>query len=616
MATLNLEAFGDYLSQGNVTPEGKPLKPKLNLSSLFNEFPGEVVSRVGEAFQHVKEAGKQRITNAAGTVQRTLAGEQTFQEGKLQLAGQAAGFAGDVIGEGLQTAGSLVFKGASTKEQEEEIRKAAKEKLGELAETPVGQSIVGLLKRYEDLKVEHPRAAANFDAVLGLADFASNFLGGKVALKGGQAVVRGIGEAVETTGKVAAGVGQAVSTQATRPIFEASKDIAESAFERLKRGGAKLKEGVEKRAEIAEAPEAEKALSRTGVSEDVVTRMKSATPETRSGLGKMVEKAKEAMTDIRSRARPIEVAGEALVSRVKHLAASLKATGKKLGEVKKTLKGQPVDTADLQQSILDDLEDMGLSYDNAGKLVSEVPIDDDVMEIAGDLFKFIGQNNTMDAINLDRLRQYLRKSYTKAGVPLQGRAQGLANKYRELLFNKLDELNPEYGKLARQYASQYGVVEDFTKLLGYKGDLESITEKALRAGEVAQRVLGNASARPQAAIDDLIEAAKQAGYKGNENIDDLIRFADELEGALGTTQTRGFTGQGQRAIEGAMSRAGMIGKALETVGELGRPGAKEKLDAIQQFLDEVGTKAKKTTGRPKAKGLLEDLKKPVSNETS
>ena len=65
----------------------------------------------------------------------------------------------------------------------------------------------------------------------------------------------------------------------------------------------------------------------------------------------------------------------------------------------------------------------------------------------------------------------------------------------------------EYTTLSTQYASIMKPLQEVVKTLGYKGDIDKLTTKELKAAEVALRVLGNAADRPQSMIDNVLEAA-------------------------------------------------------------------------------------------------------------
>jgi hypothetical protein len=512
--------------------------------------------------------GKRRNFGVLGKIAPVGYSQET---GKMSSLGQSAK---DIVGTGLELGSYFVGGGGA--------KNVAKLGFG------------GLVKKgaFEGLKTGATAGAAQMGGkeMQSPTSTAGSILG-KTLLGGTGGALFGtaIGAAVPAAGAAISPLlkfGSRATAEAPA-IAKAAPEVVARGAEWLRRGAQKIERGVQEKAATAVLPEAEKLASRSGVASEVIERIKTATPETRKGMRNMIASAKEAMTDIRSRSRPIEAAGQSLVDRASHLSKSLKETGKALGSLKTKLRGIPVDTADIQSAIASDLDEMGFRVGADGKLTSAVPVESDISGVMSDLYNFIGKNNTMDAGDVDRLRQYLFDPNTAAGVPLRGRAQGLASKYRELLLKKLSEIDPSYGELARQYATKRQTLEDFVKLIQYKGNIEDITGKSLRAGEVARRVLGNASDRPQTVIDALIEMAKNVGYEGLDDPYDLIRFADELEALLGTTQTGGLGGQVQRAAEGAMSRFGMVGKTLETVGQLGAPGGMDKLNAIEAFLDSL-----------------------------
>jgi hypothetical protein len=120
----------------------------------------------------------------------------------------------------------------------------------------------------------------------------------------------------------------------------------------------------------------------------------------------------------------------------------------------------------------------------------------------------------------------------------------------------LRELDDDYFQAARQYAEIATPVETFVRLLNYKGKLDDIVAKDLKAGEIAQRVLGNAADRPMQTINDILEVAGKYGYKSDDNIYNQIIFSDLIEKAFGITQPRSLAGGVARGVEAGIGTLG------------------------------------------------------------
>lgn len=582
---------------------------------------GNLISRV---FGEVQTAASKRFASVADTFRATAKGEITPVETGLQTVGTGIAALGDLFGAGgtLMTGvmdkmtdyTNPLLKAITPDFIEEKIGKtgaAAVQSATEFLNSETGKAGIEIARQgveaYNQWKEANPRLAKNFESAVNVASIfpAERIVG--VSLK---AAGQGVEQALKTGAKTFGAAGRATEaaktavTTTAKGIAEAAPvraatEIAEQAGAAVKRGAERLVKGAQEKAATRLLSPAERTVKRVGVAEDVVERIKTASTSTRESLGEMVTMAKDAMTNIRSKARPIQVAGQELVDVAAYVSKQMKETGKRLGAIKNRLKGVKAEIPSIKESLQADLDDLGVSISKTGKLVTDAPIEDDVLEVLSDLHKFLGKEGPIDAVNLDRLRSYLRKSFSKTGVPLQGRAQGIVEKYRSLLLDELDKIDPEYGKFAREYAEQRLSLEDFTKLLQYKGNLENITKKGLRAGEVAQRILGNAADRPQSILDALLEQARKAGYTSEKNVDDLIRFADELEAMLGTTQTRSLGGQVQRATEGVLSKIPAVGPLIEGVRELGMPNAEERLEAIIKFLEELNPKKAPKAAAPR-----------------
>lgn len=557
-----------------------------------------------------KTSASKRFASVADTFKATAKGEINPLQTGLRTVGAAAGFVGDVAGAGLVEGVKAVTPDAA----EESAKRAGiallQTKPGQAGLRAISQGV----EAYNQWKSENESAAKDLEATINIASLFPIERLASAGIKAGIGATKsGLKKAVRTAeviGDLTTGEKTGIkffdgAADTARPLTGAIGELVEEGSQAIQRGTGRISKTLEEKAAQAGLPAGERQATRAGIAPEILERVKTAGESTKRGFKKMIDVADKAMTDVRSRVRPIQVAGEDLVEQAKYLSTSLKQTGKELGTVKSSLKGQIADTTKVRQEVLNDMDDMGLRIDDAGRIVAEGPVENDLLELMTDIYNYAGKESEMDAINLDRLRMYLRSSYTKQGVPLQGRAQAIAEKYRELALETLNDFDSEYGRLAREYAEKYRAIEDFTKLIGYKGSMENITEKGLRAGEVASRVLGNASDRPQTVIDQLIESAKQAGYKGDVDVYDLIRFADELEDVLGQMQSRSLGGQVQRAGENIVNRAGgIMGQALESVARMGAPDAKEKLNALRQFIDELMPDSINKNVSPKGKGAV------------
>lgn len=559
-----------------------PPKKEDGLFTRLSKATGEVGTGIKNTWDSVTE----RIKNI-GSIGGRLS-NQSPPETILQLAGEVAGGAGDIIGEGLSTAVGVSRKIGLTPEEDINLSKTIGAVGQDIAKTKAAQVGLELIKKYQELEKTNPRLTNNINAVANLGDFALNFIGGSVSTKGGEKVLAGITKGVEKGAETAIDIAKTVAkplagaVEATKPIIKAGSEVVAEGAQAVGRGTEKAKEFVAKKAAQASLPEAEKEIARV-LPEDVISTVKSASPETKKSFTQMIEKADKNLTNPME--RPIEIAGQKLVDNAVTVSKKLKTVGKELGNIKQTLKGKevtmyfganPEGKIGIGDEIIKDLEKYGIELTDKGlEAGKDVPINDDVLEVLNDVYRYAGSKPTVKAENADRLRSVLFKTHSKSGVPLQDEAQSLVTKYRDMLKDSIGSVSPEYAKTMAKYSDLHEVLEDFTKLLGYKGNMEALSKKALRAGEVANRVLGNASDRPREVIDALIKAVG-----GTDEVYKLIQFADTLEGLLGTTPARSLGGQVERAGGNIVSKIPGIGEAVGGLLQAGAPDAKAKLEAL------------------------------------
>lgn len=538
---------------------------------------------------------REKLSSSVSSTGKNLlnTGKQ-FVSGKLSPSNLPLQLAGDIIGGSEDALGAVI--GAGAQAVAPKASESVENTIKNVMSSPAAQKVLTVLQSASE-NVD-PETAHTFKSLLNVLMAApGGAAGGKTLVKS-----LDVAEDVSRAGVKAAEKASNVvksTTAAVKPTFSAVKEVAKDVSGALGRGKTKVIEAGAEKARINALPEPERDLYRAGLPEETVARITTAKPTTIPYLSEMVQKVKSRSTKARlpdgssNNARALDVAGDFLTKKAAQLSKSTKAIGKRLGEIKKELRGQDVDISSVQDQLLADMDDMRLTISDEGNVIAQpgIAADPDVLEVLTDVYKYAGSGNVADAEAVDLLRAMLRKSYGASGTPFNPNATRLLNKYRESLLSSIDAVSPEYGKVARAYAQQMEVLEDFTKLLGYKGSMEGITKQSLRAGEITRRMLGQASARPTETIQALLSMAKKAGFDDGVDFDDLVRFADDLDDIAGVTQTTGFQGGVQRGVEAAANRMGGAGtmakEAFDTLVKLGAPGASEKISALEKFFEAV-----------------------------
>lgn len=358
---------------------------------------------------------------------------------------------------------------------------------------------------------------------------------------------------VSGLGAVVSGISKQVGDFASRTIDEA-KDVAV------------------KEQRLSSLPQPESQIRRVVSDERVIDLVNKLTPEERAVTNRLVEQAKLKQNDITPNTQhPKVIAGEELLKPVQFIIDTRKSVGAKLGEIRKQLGAKKdVNTNSAFRNIHTYLKDnYKVQFDQQGNIIpgTGTLAKGDVPAIQ-DLYNELRSGTFMSQRQID---EFLQRSYKDYDLR-QAREQTFSDevsRIAERARTEMRQLMPDqYNGLSTQYAELSKPLVDTTKLLGYKGDLDLLTAKDLKAGEVAMRILGNAADRPQSVIDEIVKASGDYGYKSNVNLNNIITIADQLEGLYDITMPRSFRGEVTRGIEGSNAIGAMGDAATLNVGGL------------------------------------------------
>lgn len=402
--------------------------------------------------------------------------------------------------------------------------------------------------------------------------------------------------------EVGTGIAKAVS-----PVSPVVESIGSTIGGAVRRGKEAVVESVQEAQRVAKLPVAEKQAVRSGLDTGVIDFVKTTSKENIPVYQKIVAAAKSGADNLRGGTKAKEVVGKMIVDNAVTPVIKLRNTvGKKLGDVVEILPKVPENVTQLRDEFAQVLESVGVRVGKKGKLVSTRG------GVKGDLTAY---QNMWDRIKsgyasqreIHDIRSAVFKEFDLAKArqtPFSVQADNVAEQFRSILNKGIT--NKQYTTLSKQYAELMRPLQDFVKYIGYKGDIEKLGTQNLRVAEIAQRLLGNASARPQEVIDAITALADKAGKgKLSKDISDAIRFSDLIEDFYGLQQTRSLAGQvakGTKAgVEGATESiiqgaanggvTGMVGSVVK--GVLGKTTAEQQkaLDALLNSLSK--TKPKK-----------------------
>jgi hypothetical protein len=358
---------------------------------------------------------------------------------------------------------------------------------------------------------------------------------------------------VSGAGAVISGITKQVGDFASRTIDEA-------------------KEVAAKEQRLASLPQPESQIRRVVSDERVIDLVNKLTPEERAVTNRLVEQAKLKQGDITPNTEhPKVIAGEELLKPVQFIIDTRKSVGARLGNLRTQLgTKKDVNTNSAFRNIHNYLKDnYKVQFDKQGNIIPGTgTIAKGDVPAVQDLYDELRRGTFMSQKDID---EFLQRSYKDYDLR-QAREQTFSDevsRIAERARTEMRELMPDqYNALATQYAELSKPLVDTTKLLGYKGDLDKLTSKDLKAGEVALRILGNATDRPQSVIDEIVKASSDYGYKSNVNLNNIITLTDQLEGLYDITMPRSFRGEVTRGIEGSNAIGAMGDAATMNVGGL------------------------------------------------
>lgn len=603
---------GDRTGRGSSVSDAEAKAFRQNERSLVSRIATDIPSDISEGFGGAVDAVSRGMETAEGVQERIatpVEEDGTFRPatggevagGVLQSVGGGLRAGAETIGEGLLTLGKLF----TTPEAEQAIKSGVESGAESLAQT---QPVQAVSRWYQGLSPESQR---NVSGALGVAEGLGTMFGAGPAFKafrqalsktagavgdvaGG--TVRAVGEATEGLGEGIRGVTSAVGG-AVQPATDIAGGIARQGADFVTRTAREAQDTAQTARRIASLPEPEAKLIRTGADERVVNVIKQAAPEEVSIYRELVDQAKRKEADpTPNTAQPKEIAGREFLKPVDYLITQRDEVGSRLGEVRDTLSTSP--TVDInpqfrqfQQYLT---QDLGLRIDKNGKLISGTGriADSDLKEIQKLYSDLRSQTIGQNIKSQKWIDEWLQRTFKEYDLR-QAREQTfsddvtrVASRARAILRQSMPE---EYNALSTQYAEVMKPIQDMVKLLGYKGDIEQLTAKELRAGEVALRVLGNAAARPQDVIDGVLQTAQKYGYESDVDLNRLIYITDQLEDLYDITPSRGFSGSTARGVDqsgiGALGEAatlnlgGLFNRALSS-----RASRQEVREAFEAFL--------------------------------
>lgn len=319
-------------------------------------------------------------------------------------------------------------------------------------------------------------------------------------------------------------------------------------------------------AELKAAPKEVQAAVKTDIPKPTADFVNNMTDAEKTKALDMLEKQKAGVkAPMKPSERPDAVIGQRALEPVKFLEGQKQNSIVAEGEHVKELGNQSIDLSTAKNNLLDKFKTMGVTIGEDGKLdfsKSELSTpasakDRGLMQTAVDELK----NENISAREGHTIRQRLfnetqGKNFTE---PFSDRVVDMIhnNKGTSLRSDILHAINDQAGANGEGYAAEatknakiQDALQSFYKAFGKDLNGKDINIQNLKAGEVANRISGNASSVVENALQKVEQLAREYGYKSNVSTRNLVYFKTILKNIVGETQANSLAGaveQGNKA---------------------------------------------------------------------
>lgn len=567
---------------------------------VVDHSPEQPKGIVGRSLERIYNNYKKDIVDIGQSLEDRQQGEQGFIDTAGQVAGNLASIAFSPVAQPFQEAFGTAAKGAY-----ENIPgvKPALQSLGQssIVQKGILPAIQGTSQFLQQESQRNPALRTLGAVGEGLADATDFYAGTQIARAGAKATIAGakmIPQLPRMAGQ-AAGTALRVGTQPIRSGF--------SGFMQGVRGQAddvtKAVSNTFDDATMELTGKAQEAV-KAGMDEKVMKFVVQQNPETKRAMLSMVKAAKKGAEKLGGDTAHKEILGQYMLNNIDHVLTEKSTVGKALGAMKKGMSDEVID-------MTDDLVGLQTKLRNAGAIINEKGVitrlaaeSDDNIPMLQEALNFLQPDDAGRVVrrfgDVDMWRSKMFKEMKSAKAKLQPSASGqsafdyadkVVNGLRRSAIKNASKSNPRllaYNDAFEELSTQ---ASTFLKSIGYKGKLniDDITAKDLRTGEVALRSLGNASADVRESFQNLINTARKYGMDSNVDEMGLVRWADTLEDIFPITPTRSLQGgvtRGTRDALGNFTEDVIKGGAKRGVIEAGSAKVMEVVDKMRGMTPE------------------------------
>ncbi len=360
-------------------------------------------------------------------------------------------------------------------------------------------------------------------------------------------------------------------------------------------------------------------MIKRGVDERLANLVSESSPEDAHLMNDTISKYEAAKTDAMA-ANPAEVPGATALMRVRSLQPVQQHVGKLLGNVVDAVGDQPVNLQQTYDNFMSSLADKGVYLNEDGDLVSDtgsIPKSDlSYLQQIHDRINPDG-GSIADFKDAHLTRQWLFKEsgIAKANnVGYSDVADRIAGQTHSDMLAEMSQQYPQYYFPSKAYAETTKALDSFAKLMG-KNSAEDLTDRTLRAGELARRLSSNASANSTETFDLLDSTARKFGFDSATDIGRQNKFVQMMSQYYPTYSQTSLQGQSEAAIK-ALGVAKDV--ANQNIGGLAMKGIQKVLglsdeqQMAKQLLSIKGVIEKMSSGELSSSMSPEEISSMVS----
>jgi len=331
-----------------------------------------------------------------------------------------------------------------------------------------------------------------------------------------------------------------------------------------------------------------KSARKQGFDDSVTTLVANASATDRRKMAQMVSIVEKGKGDARAKAltRTADVAGDALIKKIDFVKGNNQQAGQQLNRIAKGLKGKEVDVQEPINKFFNDMDELGVTFDDKGKPSFEGSQIEGVAPAESLINKIslrIKRKPNPDALEAHQFKKFIDEnvSFGKTAEGLGGKTERVAKSLRKGVNDSISANFDNYREANKRFSDTITALDNLQDVAGRKLDFAGPNANKA-AGTLLRSQTNNTKARANllTAIKDLEDTAQKYGGSFDDDILNLSIFADELDAVFGSgarTSLRGEVGKAgidtaidvsQMTIPGALAVGAKAGaKRLRGINE-------------------------------------------------